>query len=164
MDCVFTQNMSKPIVTPLQARAKLERFCAYQDRCHQEVADKLRSLGTDTDTADEIIVYLIAHDFLNEERFARSFARGKHRIKFWGRIRIVHELKARGISQYNITTALKELDPDQYEQQFETLADRCWANLREPDLNKKKKKWLDALLRKGYEPQLVYDKMKLLTK
>ena len=83
--------MQKDIITPLEARQKLEHFCAYQDRCHGEVVDKLRSFGIDMNKIDEIVVYLIEHNFLNEERFAKSFARGKHRIKHWGKIRIVNE-------------------------------------------------------------------------
>jgi regulatory protein len=154
--------MPKDIFTPLQARAKLEHFCAYQERCHAEVADKLRGFGLEATATDEIIVYLIEHNFLNEERFAKSFARGKHRIKHWGKIRIVNELKFRGISQYNINSALKEIEPDEYLQNFDALAQRCWENLREPNIFKKKKKYVDFLLRKGYENQLIYDKLKLL--
>lgn len=156
--------MSKPIVTPLQARAKLEHFCAYQDRCHSEVLEKLKSLGMDNDASDEIMVYLIAHDFLNEERFAKSFARGKHRIKFWGKIRIVNELKMRGISTYNINSALSEIDADQYLQTFEMIADRSWESISDPQPIRKKKKWFDYLSRKGFEHQLIYDKLKLLEK
>jgi len=151
--------MANEIVTPLQARKKLEHFCAYQDRCHAEVVDKLRTFKLDSHTNDEIIVHLIEHNFLNEERFAQSFARGKHRIKFWGKIRIVNELKFRGISQYNINTALKEIDPDEYYENFNQLSERCWENLRETNLPKKRKKWLDYLFRKGYENQMIYDKL-----
>jgi len=156
--------MQKDIITPLEARQKLEHFCAYQDRCHGEVVDKLRSFGIDMNKIDEIVVYLIEHNFLNEERFAKSFARGKHRIKHWGKIRIVNELKFRGITPYNIKTALKEIDPDEYLENFNVLADRCWENLREPNFLKKKKKCQDFLFRKGYENQLIYDKMNLLEK
>lgn len=151
--------MHKDIITPIQARKKLEHFCAYQDRCHDEVIDKLKGFGIDSDQIDEIVVYLIEHNFLNEERFAKSFARGKHRIKHWGKIRIVNELKFRGISPYNINTALKEIDPNDYLQNFNALAERCWENLREPNLIKKKKKCADFLFRKGYENQLIYDKL-----
>jgi regulatory protein len=163
--CILKQTaMPSDIVTPLQAQKKLEHFCAYQDRCHAEVVDKLRGFGLENKNIDEIVVYLIGQNFLNEERFAKSFARGKHRIKHWGKIRIVNELKFRGISQYNINTALKEIDPDEYLQNFDALAQRCWENLREPNLLRKKKKCLDFLFRKGYENQLIYDKLELLTR
>ena len=92
--------------TLLEAKQKLEHYCAYQERCHDEVLQKLRSFRVDRTVIDEVIVHLIENNFLNEERFACSFTRGKHRIKHWGKIRIVNELKFRNISQYNITTCL----------------------------------------------------------
>ena len=154
--------MSKDSPTPLEAQKKLEHYCAYQDRCHQEVAEKLRTLGMDTETSDKIMVHLINHNFLNEERFAQSFARGKHRIKHWGRIRIVRELKARHISTYNINTALKEIDPEDYLENFNTIADRFWEGLRESHLLKKQKKCYDFLFRKGYESDLIQSKIQQL--
>ena len=154
--------MSKDSPTPLQAQKKLEHYCAYQERCHQEVAEKLRTLGMDTETSDKITVHLITHNFLNEERFAKSFARGKHRIKHWGRIRIVTELKARHISQYNINSALKEIDADDYLEHFNTLADHFWEGLRESNFLKKQKKCFDFLYRKGYESDFIYEKLQQL--
>jgi regulatory protein len=109
---------------------------------------------------DLIIVHLIDNKFLNEERFACSFARGKHRIKHWGKIRIVNELKFRKISQYNITTALKEITPEEYCSTFHTAAERQWANIRESNAIKKRKKFCDFLLRKGFESNLIYEKVK----
>jgi len=111
---------------------------------------------------DTIIVHLIEHKFLNEERFACSFARGKHRIKHWGKIRIVNELKFRNISQYNITTALKEITPEEYCSTFHTAAERQWATIRETNAIKKRKKFCDFFLRKGFESNLIYEKVKEL--
>lgn len=152
--------MSKETPTPLEIRNKLEHYCAYQDRCHQEVTVKLKSFGLNLNESDEIIAHLIAHNFLNEERFACSFARGKHRIKFWGKIRIVNELKSRNITQYNINTALKEITTEEYLDTFHNLADRLWNSLRNEKGLKKNKKFCDYLLRKGFESQLVYEKLK----
>lgn len=152
--------MSKNNPTPLEIRSKLEHYCAYQDRCHQEVTAKLRDYGVTTQESDEIIAHLIAHNFLNEERFACSFARGKHRIKFWGKVRIVNELKFRHITQYNINTALKEISTEEYQNTFHTLADRLWDSLRTEKGLKKNKKFCDYLLRKGFESPLVYEKLK----
>jgi regulatory protein len=142
---------------------KLEFYCAYQERCHNEVTEKLRSLQMTSHEIDTIIVYLIENDFLNEERFACSFARGKHRIKFWGKIRIVNELKFRHISKYNIDKALKEITPEEYNTTFHKLAENHWENMRESNVLKKRKKFCDFMLRKGFESGLVYDKMKELT-
>jgi regulatory protein len=110
------------------------------------------------------LVFLFAENYLNEERFAKSFARGKHRIKNWGINRIVSELKARQISQYNITAALKEIDADDYDTAFNTLADRYWQSLTEKHPLKKRKKFCDFLLRKGYDSDMIYSKVKSLEK
>lgn len=152
----------KDFFTIKQATKKLEHYCAYQDRCHEEVIQKLRSMKMDSDEIDAIIVHLIASNFLNESRFACSFARGKHRIKHWGKIRIVKELKFRKISQYNINLALKEITTEEYEATFHNLAERNWESIRELNPLKKRKKFCDYLLRKGFESNLVYEKVKEL--
>lgn len=143
-----------------EALLKLEHFCAYQERCHAEVVSKLYSLKMTPDEIDSIVVQLIENNFLNETRFACSFARGKHRIKQWGKIRITNELKARQISSTNISLALKEISPEEYESTFENLAERCWNGIPEKNILKKRKKFCDYLLRRGYESNFVYDKVK----
>ncbi|HRL71379.1 MAG: RecX family transcriptional regulator [Flavobacterium sp.] len=152
----------KDFFTIKQAIQKLEHYCAYQDRCHEEVIQKLRSMKMDQDEIDQIIVQLIADNFLNEERFACSYARGKHRIKHWGKIRIVNELKFRKISQYNINLALKEITTEEYEATFHNLAEQNWESIRESNPLKKRKKFCDYVLRKGFESNLVYEKVKEL--
>ncbi|RKR10438.1 regulatory protein [Flavobacterium sp. 90] len=154
----------KPFCTPKEALLKLEHFCAYQERCHAEVVTKLYSLKMTNDESEQIIVQLIESNFLNETRFACSFARGKHRIKQWGTIRITNELKARQISSTNIKIALKEISPEEYDTTFQQLSERCWENLREKDVLKKRKKFCDYMLRRGFESFLVYDKVKELEK
>lgn len=157
----FTLKMN-PSLTLLEAQSKLEYYCSYQERCHQEVVQKLYELGMKSHEIDAIVVHLLQHNFLNEERFARSFARGKHRIKQWGKVRIVNELKARHIAAPNIKLALTEISEAQYQETFDTLAQRHWETLREPNAEKKKKKFCDYLLRKGWESHLVYEKFKEL--
>ncbi|CAD0000435.1 regulatory protein RecX [Flavobacterium salmonis] len=149
-------------MTIKEALQKLEHFCAYQDRCHDEVVTKLHSLKMSSDETDIIIVKLIEDNFLNETRFACSFARGKHRIKNWGKIRIVNELKIRHISTTNINLALKEITPDEYEATFNQVSERFWENLTETNSLKRRKKFCDYMLRRGYESNLVYDKMREL--
>lgn len=150
------------IPTLKEAIQKIEHYCAYQERCHDEVISKLKSMKLNSNEIDEIIVHLIEDNFLNETRFACSFARGKHRIKFWGKIRIINELKFRNISQYNINIGLAEITPEEYATTFDTLAQRNWESIRESKIQKKKKKCCDFLLRKGFESNLVYEKIKEL--
>ncbi|MFV8268892.1 regulatory protein RecX [Flavobacterium sp. GT2N3] len=151
-----------PIYTVKVAIHKIEQYCAYQERCHEEVVQKLRSMKMESDEIDTIMVHLISENFLNEERFACSFARGKHRIKHWGKIRIVNELKFRKITQYNINLALKEITIDEYTATFHKASERHWETIRETNMLKKRKKFCDYLLRKGFESNLVYEKVKEL--
>jgi regulatory protein len=150
----------KDVFSVKEAIQKIEFFCSYQERCHEEVVTKLRTMKMDSDEIDEIMVHLIASNFLNEERFACSFARGKHRIKHWGKVRIVNELKFKKISQNLINTALKEITPEEYAATFHALAERHWETIRESDVLKKKKKFCDYMLRRGFESNLVFEKSK----
>ncbi len=145
-----------------EAIHKIEHFCAYQERCHDEVVQKLRTMKMDSNEIDEILAHLIQENYLNESRFACSFARGKHRIKLWGKVRIVNELKLRNITTYNINLALKEISPEEYEMNFNVLAERNWHSIKESNGLKKRKKCCDFLLRKGYESTMVYEKVKEL--
>lgn len=156
------KNPTNSTFTIKEALQKLEHFCAYQERCHDEVVAKLYSLKMTRDEIDIVVVQLIEGNFLNESRFACSFARGKHRIKHWGKIRITNELKARNISSTNITLALKEISSEEYFETFENLAERSWNSISETNLLKKRKKFCDYMLRKGYESNLVYEKAKEL--
>jgi regulatory protein len=158
------ETNSNKTYTVNEAQGKLEHYCAYQERCHKEVVEKLRSMNMIPQAIDLILVHLIQNNYLNEERFACSFARGKHRIKFWGRIRIANELKFRNISQYNINTALKELTATEYAATFHTVAERHWNSITERNTLKKRKKFCDYLLRKGFESHLIYEKLKDLEK
>ncbi|MFH6961231.1 regulatory protein RecX [Flavobacterium plurextorum] len=148
------------IHTPKEALQKLEHFCAYQERCHDEVVSKLYNLKMTSDEIDLILVQLIEGNFLNETRFACSFARGKHRIKHWGKLRITNELKFRNISSTNITLALKEISQEEYIETFENLSERSWNSIQEKNILKKRKKFCDYMLRRGYESNLVYEKAK----
>lgn len=155
---------TNPSYTLTEAMRKAENYCVYQERCHQEVITKLQSMRMIPEAIDVIVVHLIEHDFLNETRFACSFARGKHRIKFWGRIRITRELKMRSISQYNITQGLKEIDLEEYHTNFEKLAERHWEKMTDRNILTKRRKFCDFLLRKGFESDLIYGKVRELEK
>ncbi len=146
-------------ITVTEALKKLERYCAYQERCHKDVVDKLNSFKLIPEAKDKIILHLLEHNFLNEERFAKSFARGKFNIKKWGKQRIVRELKLRDISPYNIKIALAEIPENEYLTTFHELAEKKVDTIRETDKNKKRKKLVDYLLYRGWETQLVFAKV-----
>ncbi|SEP88895.1 regulatory protein [Flavobacterium urocaniciphilum] len=143
---------------------KIEYYCSYQDRCHKEVEQKLNSFFLIPEAKEKIIIHLIEHKFIDEERFAKSFVRGKHNYKGWGKNRIIQELKFREITKRNIDIALKEIPNDIYLENFHTLAEKNWASIKEQKGPKKNKKFVDFLLRKGYESSLIYDKLQELNK
>jgi regulatory protein len=146
-------------VTFSQIKSKLEFFCSYQERCYKEVEEKLYSFKISATEKEKILIYLIENNFINEERFAQSFVRGKHNYKFWGKNRIVNELKFRNISSKIIETALKEIPEATYLENFHQLAEKHWNSITERKGPKKNKKFVDFLLRKGYETGLIYEKL-----
>jgi regulatory protein len=149
------QNKKSFTVDELQK--KMEYYCVYQDRCHQEVERKMTEYQLIPEAKEKILLHLMQHNFLNEERFSKSFARGKFRIKNWGKQRIVRELKFKNISTYNIKTALKEIDEELYIKTIEKIATSKNNTIIEPNLFKKKKKIYDYLFRKGYESSLIQE-------
>ena len=101
----------------------------------------------------------------NETRFSQAFARGKFNHKKWGKQRIVRELKYLDISKYNIDLALKEISESDYLTTFDALAEKRLLQLAsEKNLQKKRKKFVDYLLYRGWESFLVYDKVRELIK
>ncbi len=146
--------------TVAEAIKRMERYCAYQERCHKEVSKKLYEMRMIPDAVDQIFSHLLQHNFLNETRFAQAFARGKFRTKKWGKRRIVAELKQREISKYNLQIALKEIPAAEYYKTFDALAEKRLQQLdSEKNLQKKRKKLADYLFYRGWEPELVYSKV-----
>ena len=150
--------------TVAEAQKKLEHYCAYQERCHKEVRQKLKDLNMIPEAMDIIIVHLLEHNFLNEERFAKIFVRGKFHIKKWGRFRLTQELMRKDISKININAALREISDDEYIGVFNDLAEKRANMILETNKLKKKKKLIDYLLYRGWESHLVYQKANELVK
>ncbi|MEM1214236.1 MAG: regulatory protein RecX [Bacteroidota bacterium] len=137
---------------------KLQRYCAYQDRCHSEVRSKLIDLGVYGDTLEEVMAELIIDKFLDEERFARSYARGKFRFKKWGRIRIRQELKFRKISAYCLKKAMAEIDEEEYRTTLQTMLTKKQADYRRKyDEYASRQKAALFAMNKGYESALVWE-------
>ncbi|NOT50408.1 MAG: RecX family transcriptional regulator [Chitinophagaceae bacterium] len=147
--------MYKKQLTKEQALQKLKHYCAYQERCHSEVKEKLYSLGVWKRDHDEIIAALIEESYLNEERFAIAYAGGKWRIKQWGRVKIKYELKQKQVSEYSIKKALKQIDEEEYLKMLHKLAKEKYAALKHEQYLIRKKKTLDYLITKGFEPALI---------
>ena len=141
----------------IEAKKKLENFCSYQERCHKEVKEKLRELGMIQSASQEIIAQLIQEDYLNETRFAKNFARGKFRIKNWGRNRISRELKSRNITDYNIKMGMQEFTDIEYEETFYNLFEKRKKSVEHLPIDKQKKKIFSYLSYRGWEHEKIYD-------
>ncbi len=148
-------GMYKKALTPEQALQKLRHYCAYQERSHQEVREKLRQLNCAKKEHDAILSSLIEDDYLNEERFAVAFAGGKWRAKHWGRSRIRYELKQKKISDYCIKKALQQIEEDDYLAVLSRLATDKYASLSQHQYIVRYKKTTDYLIARGFEPELV---------
>jgi len=143
-----------------KALNKLRRYCAYQERCHEEVRSKLLELKVYGDDLEEIISHLVAENFLNEERFAKAFAGGKFRVKQWGRIKIKNELKYRKISAYCIQKGMEEISDEDYLDALNHLFLKAKSNYAKGTPAQRHYKIRQFLIRKGYEPDLVTEIMR----
>ncbi|MFM2325807.1 MAG: hypothetical protein RIR31_9 [Bacteroidota bacterium] len=142
--------------TPLQALPKAKHYCAYQERCHSEVKDKLYGFGLNTKEVDQIISTLIEENYLNEERFAIQFAGGHFRSKKWGRVKIKYQLKQKQVSEYCIKKALKQIDEEEYLKTLQQIFEAKLKTLKsEKNIFIKKRKLQDHLLQKGFESDLI---------
>lgn len=156
-------DFEKPVKKILDKKtglAKAEHYCAYQERSQQEVRNKLYDYGLKSDEVEELISDLIQNNFLNEERFARSYALGKFRMKQWGRIKIKMGLKAKKVSDKLIVKALKELDGEDYMDTLSVVLTKKAAQIRESDSFKRKNKLVQYGLMRGYENDLIFDVLK----
>jgi len=139
-----------------QALQKARHYCAYQERCHSEVQQRLYSLGLRKPQVEEALATLIQENYLNEQRFAIQFAGGHFRMKQWGKIRIRYELKRKQVSDYNIGKALEAIDEAEYDRTLVRLAEGKWKALGdETNALVRKSKWQAYLLQKGYEPDRI---------
>lgn len=139
-----------------EALQKAKQYCAYQERCHSEVKEKLYSFGMYKNETDELLSELISGNYLNEERFAIQFAGGKFRIKQWGRVKIKYALKQKQVSEYCINKALKTIDDTAYNKAAKKLLEKKLQTLKaEKNIFIKKKKLQDHLLQKGFETEVI---------
>jgi regulatory protein len=143
---------------------KLRHYCAYQERSHSEVKTKCLELGLRGEEIDEMIAALIADNFLNEERFARAYAGGKFRSQRWGRKKILAGLKQHQVSAYCIKKGMEEIDEEDYMEVLKTLAEKKYTSLKGEQYLKRQYKTTQYLLQKGYEPELISDIIKQISK
>ena len=141
--------------SPEVAKLKIQSYCAYQERSHDEVKKKLYSLGLFSKDVNEIMASLITDNYLNEERFAEAYTSGKIRIKGWGLNKIKYQLRAKKVSDANIKHALKHFDEKEYLNKLFAVAEKKWNAIKEKDLRKKAFKLKAFLLGKGFETDKI---------
>ena len=145
-------------LTKEQALPKIKSYCAYQERCHAEVKEKLYSFGLYKKDVEQLISQLIEENYLNEERFAIQFAGGKFRMNHWGKVKIKYALRQKQVSDYSIKKALKQITDTDYIKTLQKLAEQKLKTIKtERNGLAKQKKVQDYLLQKGYEYTLVMD-------
>ena len=147
----------KKIYNLNEARAKIEAYCAYQERSHKQVNEKLYSYGLRKEVRDELISELIQSNFLNENRFALAFTSGKFRIKKWGKHKIKMYLQQHHVSEYNIKKAIESIDNEEYLSTFFHLADKRWDDVKNEGSSKRRQKTMSFLYNKGWEKELIYE-------
>lgn len=145
----------KEVYTYLDALDKLRKYCAYQERCQQEVRDKLYSYGMNSEEVESAIVELIQENYLSEERFAEAYVRGKYKIKKWGRNKIIQTLKQKQVSEYCIKKGLKEIDPDLYYENLKYVLSVKLKTLKYKNEFERDYKLKQYLGGRGYEFDLI---------
>lgn len=148
----------------IEARQKIYAYCAYQERTHQEVKNKLFQFGLHSNEVDELLSHLIIEGYLNEERFARAFVGGKFRVKKWGRLKIMHELEARGLTSNCIRSGMKEIDESDYIKTLTSILTKKAELLSDKEHFTKREKLAKYGIQKGFESELVWKYVKNLVK
>ncbi len=149
--------------TVQEIKVTMEYYCAYQDRCHYDVEKKLKEFFLIPEARDEILLSLMSDKFLNEERFAKSYVRGKFRMKSWGRRKIVQELKKRNISEYLINIGLKEIDQDEYYSTIEKLLLKKKDTIKTEKSYELRNKLISFMMNKGFEYEEISDVLEDVT-
>ncbi|SEP43069.1 regulatory protein RecX [Mucilaginibacter sp. OK283] len=149
------------ITDPKIALAKAESYCAYQERSQQEVRDKLYEWGLWPDAIEQVISELIQGNFLNEERFAKAYAKGKFSQKAWGRIKIKQGLKQKRVPDVLIKKAMLTIDADDYFAVLTRLLDKKAGTINEKNELKRRYKLQQYAMGRGYEADLVAEVLKV---
>ena len=146
----------KKRLTPEQAKINIENYCAYQERSHRQVRNKLFTYGLYSSEVESIISDLISSGFLNEERFAKAYAGGKFRMKSWGRAKIEYQLKGEGLSKRCIALGLKEIESADYEKTLVSLLKKKMSALKDENIFVRRQKAARFAMGKGYESELIW--------
>ncbi|WP_199897969.1 regulatory protein RecX [Flavobacterium sp. B17] len=104
---------------------------------------------------DEIILYLLKENFLNEERFARSYIRGKFYIKHWGKAKIKINLKQKQVSERLINKCFEEINEDDYDKTIRKIYEDYYSKQTGLKEYQRKLKTIKYLLSRGFEYERI---------
>ena len=141
---------------------RLKNYCALQDKCQWDVRQKMKEWGLLAISQNHILELLIQEKYVDDERYSRSFCRGKFKIKKWGKIKISNELKKKYISEVRIAKGLKEINDFEYQEELDNQYHKKKDTIKEKNHFIKKKKIATYLINRGYESNLVWDKLREL--
>ncbi len=137
------------------ALKKMLHYCDYQDRCKKEIFAKLDTLELDADDKDFIVDFLQDEGFINDERYCRSFVKGKLNLKKWGVNKIKLSLITKGIDREIIDEVLSEIDQNSYKDELIKLIEN--KKINESDPYKRKAKLIRYAVGKGYSLSMVME-------
>ena len=152
-------KMEKKSYTFEEIKQKMVNYCVYQDRCHAEVEQKMRDFLLIPEARDEIFLYLMKENYLNEERFTRSYIRGKFYIKHWSKTKIKINLKQKGVTEKLISKSMDEIDDEDYEKTIRKIYEDYFSKQKGLKEYQKKSKTIKYLLSRGFEYDVVLDLM-----
>ncbi len=152
MVTIKKSNTNEKQTDPIE---RIKNWCAYQERSAYETRIKLKTYGLNAESIDLVIAELISENFLNEERFAKAFVRGKFSIKHWGIQKIKQALKFHHISEYSVKKALAQIDTSNYAEELKKIVEKKLATLKKESPLQQKQKLYRYALSKGYESQYI---------
>jgi len=141
---------------------QLKNYCAIQERCSSDIVTKMKTWRITNENQNKILDILIKEDFINDKRYSKSFCRGKFRIKKWGKVKIANELKRKKINPSTITSSLNEIKDIDYNTELDTQFNKKKQSIKSSNYYDKKKKIANYLIGKGYESNLVWEKLREL--
>lgn len=159
----YGSNQSKNSWDPAQLKEKMMAYCAYQERCIWEARRKMSEKQVADEDQQKVLDYLIQEQYIDEERYARAFARGKFNLKKWGRNRITLELRMRKIPESLIQKGIAEIDPVSYYDTLLEQTERRWEREKETETFKKRFKVVGYLMQKGFEKDLIEEALESLS-
>ncbi len=155
--------MTKKNYDVINAIERLKKYCVLQDKCKWDASQKMQTWKLNKKTQQNILELLIKEKYIDEERYAKSFCRGKFKIKKWGKLKIISALKRKYISVENINIGIKEINKNEYLETLENLYQKKKKSTRIINTHIKNKRIAEFLINKGYESNLVWNKIKKLS-